>query len=356
LLQQDAEQFIEAQWTTVVLDEAQAIKNVGAKRTRTAHQLKSDFRLVTTGTPIENHLGELWSLFRFLNPGLLHTQDQFLKRFMLPIERDKNDGARHALRSLIQPFMLRRTKGQVLTELPPRTEITLEVPLSEGERALYEAVRLQAIEGLEPGKSENGGDHLKVLAAITRLRMASCNPRLVMPETTLPSSKLDQFATLLDELLQNNHKALVFSQFVKHLKLIREHLDQAGISYQYLDGSTSMAQRKERVDAFQAGEGDVFLISLKAGGSGLNLTEADYVVHMDPWWNPAVEDQASDRAHRIGQTRPVTVYRLVAENTIEQKIIKLHQQKRDLADSLLEGGDISGSLGAKEMLALIRDI
>ncbi|PWQ97716.1 DEAD/DEAH box helicase [Leucothrix pacifica] len=356
LLQQDAEQFISKQWTTIVLDEAQAIKNVGAKRTRTAHQLKSDFRLVTTGTPIENHLGELWSLFRFLNPGLLHTQDQFMKRFMLPIERDKNSGAREALKSLIQPFMLRRTKSQVLNELPPRTEITLEVPLSEGERALYEAVRLQAIEGLEPGEKEGGGDHLKVLAAITRLRMASCNPRLVMPETTLPSSKLEQFATLLDELLENNHKALVFSQFVKHLSLIREHLDHAGISYQYLDGSTSMAQRKERVDAFQAGEGDVFLISLKAGGSGLNLTEADYVVHMDPWWNPAVEDQASDRAHRIGQTRPVTIYRLVAENTIEQKIIKLHQQKRDLADSLLDGSDISGSLNAKEMLALIRDI
>ena len=211
--------------------------------------------------------------------------------------------------------------------------------------------------GLEPdGKESGGGDHLKVLAAITRLRMASCNPRLVMPETTLPSSKLEQFATLLDELLENNHKALVFSQFVKHLSLIREHLDRAGISYQYLDGSTSMAQRKERVDAFQAGEGDVFLISLKAGGSGLNLTEADYVVHMDPWWNPAVEDQASDRAHRIGQTRPVTIYRLVAENTIEQKIIKLHQQKRDLADSLLDGSDISGSLNAKDMLALIRDI
>ena len=156
--------------------------------------------------------------------------------------------------------------------------------------------------------------------------------------------------------MENQHKALVFSQFVKHLTLIREHLDQKGISYQYLDGSTSMAQRKQRVDAFQAGEGDVFLISLKAGGSGLNLTAADYVVHMDPWWNPAVEDQASDRAHRIGQTRPVTIYRLVAENTIEQKIIKLHQQKRDLADSLLEGSDMSGSLNAKDMLDLIREI
>ena len=177
-----------------------------------------------------------------------------------------------------------------------------------------------------------------------------------MPETTLPSSKLEQFAKLLEDLLDNNHKALVFSQFVKHLTLIREYLDEAGISYQYLDGSTSMAKRKERVDAFQAGEGDVFLISLKAGGSGLNLTAADYVVHMDPWWNPAVEDQASDRAHRIGQTRPVTIYRLVAKDTIEEKIIKLHQQKRDLADSLLEGSDMSGSMKADQMLALIREI
>ena len=280
-----------------------------------------------------------------------------MKRFMIPIERDKSEGARLALKSLIQPFMLRRNKSQVLSELPPRTEITLEVPLSEGERSLYEAVRLQAIEDLEPGqKSENEAGHLQVLAAITRLRMASCNPRLVMPETTLPSSKLEQFAKLLEDLLDNNHKALVFSQFVKHLTLIREHLDQAGISYQYLDGSTSMAKRKERVDAFQAGEGDVFLISLKAGGSGLNLTAADYVVHMDPWWNPAVEDQASDRAHRIGQTRPVTIYRLVAKDTIEEKIIKLHQQKRDLADSLLEGSDMSGSMKADQMLALIKEI
>ncbi len=357
LLQQDAERFKAKEWASIVLDEAQAIKNVGAKRTRTAHQLKSDFRLVTTGTPIENHLGELWSLFRFLNPGLLHSQDQFMKRFMIPIERDKSEGAKLALKSLIQPFMLRRNKSQVLSELPPRTEITLEVPLSEGERSLYEAVRLQAIEDLEPGqKSENEAGHLQVLAAITRLRMASCNPRLVMPETTLPSSKLEQFAKLLEDLLDNNHKALVFSQFVKHLTLIREYLDEAGISYQYLDGSTSMAKRTERVDAFQAGEGDVFLISLKAGGSGLNLTAADYVVHMDPWWNPAVEDQASDRAHRIGQTRSVTIYRLVAKDTIEEKIIKLHQQKRDLADSLLEGSDMSGSMKADQMLALIKEI
>ncbi|HIP94704.1 MAG TPA: DEAD/DEAH box helicase, partial [Leucothrix sp.] len=180
-------------------------------------------------------------------------------------------------------------------------------------------------------------------------------PRLVMEDSTLTSSKLERFGQLLEELLENNHKALVFSQFVKYLSIIREYLDERGIKYQYLDGSTPVTKRKERVEAFQDGEGELFLISLKAGGSGLNLTAADYVIHMDPWWNPAVENQASDRAHRIGQTRPVTIYRLVAENTIEQKIVKLHQHKRDLADSLLEGSHMSGSMNAAQMLEMMRE-
>jgi len=357
LLQQDSELFIEKQWATIVLDEAQAIKNVNAKRTRTAHQLKSDYKIVTTGTPIENHLGELWSLFRFLNPGLLGTQQQFMQNFINPIEKDNDADVRQQLKKLIQPFILRRTKTQVLDELPPKTEITLEVPLSEGERALYEAVRSTAMESLAKTSNSEApqGNHLKVLAAITKLRLASCHPKLVMEDSSLTSSKLERFGELVEELLENNHKALVFSQFVKHLSIIRQYLDEKGIKYQYLDGSTPVAKRKTYVDAFQDGEGDLFLISLKAGGSGLNLTAADYVIHMDPWWNPAVEDQASDRAHRIGQTRPVTIYRLVAENTIEQKIVKLHQHKRDLADSLLEGSDMSGSMSASQMLELIRE-
>lgn len=365
LLQQDSEMFTEKHWGTIVLDEAQAIKNVNAKRTRTAHQLKGDFKIVTTGTPIENHLGELWSLFRFLNPGLLGTQQQFMHNFISPIEKDNDADARNHLKKLIQPFILRRTKTQVLDELPPKTEITLEIPLSDGERSLYEAVRSKAMDNLTSNKSgsEAGntgnnasqGNHLKVLAAITKLRLASCHPKLVMEDSTLSSSKLERFGELVEELLENNHKALVFSQFVKHLAIIRQYLDEKGISYQYLDGSTPVAKRKDRVDDFQDGKGDLFLISLKAGGSGLNLTAADYVIHMDPWWNPAVEDQASDRAHRIGQTRPVTIYRLVAENTIEQKIVKLHQHKRDLADSLLEGSDMSGTMSAADMLEMIRD-
>jgi len=302
-------------------------------------------------------LGELWSIFRFLNPGLLGSQQQFMNNFITPIERDSNDDARQQLKNLIRPFILRRTKTQVLHELPPKTEITVEIPLSEGERAIYEAVRSSALENLAQDKSQRqgGGEHLKVLAAITKLRLASCHPKLVMADSTLSSSKLDRFGELVDELLENNHKALVFSQFVKYLSVIREYLDERGIKYQYLDGSTPVAQRKTRVDAFQAGEGEIFLISLKAGGSGLNLTAADYVIHMDPWWNPAVENQASDRAHRIGQTRPVTIYRLVAENTIEQKIVKLHEHKRDLADSLLEGSDMSGSMSADQMLELMRE-
>lgn len=356
LLQQDSEQFIEKKWANIVLDEAQAIKNINAKRTKTAHKLQGDFRLVTTGTPIENHLGELWSIFRFLNPGLLGTQQQFMQHFISPIEKDKDAEARTQLKKLIQPFILRRTKTQVLDELPPKTEITVEIPLSDSERALYEAVRSSALESLSTNRNtQQGGDHLKVLAAITKLRLASCHPKLVMADSTLSSSKLERFGQLLEELLENHHKALVFSQFVKYLSIIRQYLDEKGIKYQYLDGSTPVAQRKARVDAFQNGEGDLFLISLKAGGSGLNLTAADYVIHMDPWWNPAVENQASDRAHRIGQTRPVTIYRLVAENTIEQKIVKLHQHKRDLAESLLEGSDMSGSMSAEQMLELMRE-
>ncbi|MGD1950677.1 MAG: DEAD/DEAH box helicase [Leptolyngbyaceae cyanobacterium] len=182
-----------------------------------------------------------------------------------------------------------------------------------------------------------------------------CNPQLVVPEMAPASAKLQLFGEVLEELLSNRHKALVFSQFVDHLTILRQYLDDQKITYQYLDGSTPAKQRKQQVDAFQAGEGNVFLISLKAGGTGLNLTAADYVIHMDPWWNPAVEDQASDRAHRIGQTRPVTIYRLVTKGTIEEKIVELHNKKRDLADSLLEGADMSGKLSTDALLELMSE-
>ncbi|MEO1181848.1 MAG: helicase-related protein, partial [Cyanobacteria bacterium J06636_28] len=239
---------------------------------------------------------------------------------------------------------------------PSRTEITLHVELSGEEKALYEALRRDAIAKLTNTDAKAGTKHLQVLAEITRLRRMCCNPKLVVPGVAPTSAKLQLFGEVLEELLSNRHKALVFSQFVDHLTILRNFLDEQNITYQYLDGSTPAKQRKQRVDAFQAGDGNVFLISLKAGGTGLNLTAADYVIHMDPWWNPAVEDQASDRAHRIGQTRPVTIYRLVTKGTIEEKIVELHNKKRDLADSLLEGSDISGKLSTDALLQLMSEV
>ncbi|MGA7935629.1 MAG: DEAD/DEAH box helicase, partial [Kovacikia sp.] len=357
LLQQEevAEMLAQVQWQTIVLDEAQSIKNFATKRSQAAMSLQSGFKLITTGTPIENHLGELWNLFRFINPGLLGSLESFNQRFATPIERYQDKQARNRLKKLVQPFLLRRIKSQVLEELPSRTEILLQVELSQEEMAFYEALRRDAIARLSETDATAGAKHLQVLAEIMKLRRSCCNTQLVKPEISLPSSKLHLFGEVLGELLDNRHKALVFSQFVDHLHLIRDYLDQHQIHYQYLDGSTTAKERKKRVDAFQSGEGDVFLISLKAGGTGLNLTAADYVIHMDPWWNPAVEDQASDRAHRIGQHRPVTIYRLVAKNTIEEKIVELHQHKRALADSLLEGADMSGKISTDELLRLINE-
>lgn len=353
MLQSDAEIFSARHWHSVVLDEAQVIKNAATKRSQAAMALTADFKMIASGTPVENHLGELWNLFRFINPGLLGSKERFAERFSNPIERGDKQARLH-LKKLIQPFILRRTKTQVLSELPSRTEVKLLVELSDEERHLYEALRQEALDKiaqLKPGE----GQAMHVLAEITKLRRFCCNPKLVLKHSSVRGSKLAMFADVAEELLENRHKALVFSQFVDHLAIVRTWLEQKGISYQYLDGSTPPAERIKRVNAFQAGEGDIFLISLKAGGTGLNLTAADYVIHLDPWWNPAVEDQASDRAHRMGQLRPVTIYRLVAQDTIEEKILALHAEKRNLADSLLEGGDASGKMDTAALLRLLTE-
>jgi len=358
LLQTESELLTGKHWQTIVADEAQAIKNGLTKRSQAAMALQADFRLVTTGTPIENHLGELWNLFHFINPGLLGSLKKFNERYAQAIENNKDHAAQQRLKKLLRPFILRRLKSDVLKELPSRTEITLHVELSKEERTFYEAMRRNAMQAMQDALKEGqqaGQQHLKILAEIMKLRRACCHPKLVMEDSPLSSAKLQAFEELVDELISGRHKALVFSQFVGHLHIIRDLLDKKGINYQYLDGSTSIPKRKKAVTAFQGGEGDVFLISLKAGGSGLNLTAADYVIHMDPWWNPAVEDQASDRAHRMGQTRPVTIYRLVAKDTIEDKIVDLHTHKRDLASSLLEGGEVSGKMSVGDMMALIRE-
>jgi SNF2 family DNA or RNA helicase len=354
LLHQSADLLGGRSWRMVVLDEAQAIKNAETKRAQAVQGLQAGFRLALTGTPVENYLDELWSLFNFVNAGVLGSREGFQKRFARPIERDKDVHARQALRALLRPFLLRRTKAAVLSELPPRTEQTLSVEMLEGERAFYEALRQRSLERIEALDAPEGRRKIQILAEITKLRRACCNPALIDAAAGVPSGKLATFLDLTEELIRNRHKALVFSQFVGHLELVRAALDARGVRYEYLDGSTPSAEREKRVAAFQAGGADLFLISLKAGGTGLNLTAADYVVHLDPWWNPAVEDQASDRAHRIGQERPVTIYRLVMQDSIEERILALHRDKRDLASELLDGSETAGRLSEEALLDLIR--
>lgn len=356
LLQNDAEIFQGRDWHTVVADEAQIIKNAAAKRSQAMFNLKSSFRIALSGTPVENRLSELWSIMRFCNPGLLGTQSWFNQRFSVAIERDRDRQAHMRLRRLIAPFVLRRTKAMVLQELPASTELTLLIEPGAEEIAHYEALRRHAVEQSEQLLATDLVQRYRfhILTQLTRLRRAACDPRLVSPELSLAGSKIQAFAHLAEELSANGHKTLVFSQFVDFLQLLKDVLDKNNLSYQYLDGSTPAVERTRRVDEFQQGKSDFFLISLKAGGFGLNLTAADYVVITDPWWNPAVESQAMSRAHRMGQQRPVTIYRLVLKGSIEERIVTLHNLKRNLAEGLLADGDPQAIPNPEELLELMR--
>lgn len=348
LLAREAAAFSDVRFTTVILDEAHAIKNADTLRAKAAHRLQADFLVALSGTPIENHVGELWSLFKAVMPTLLGSEESFRRRFGAG-QRE----ALAALSTLIRPFVLRRTKGAVAKELPPRTDLEVIVPLSAEERALYDDVRLSAVADL--GELTGESKRFDVLAALTRLRLTACHPKLVDAAWAGPTSKLSRLLELVESLSAAGHRVLVFSQFTQHLALVVEALRSQGVVFSYLDGQVPLAERHRRVEAFQQGSGgDVFLVSLKAGGTGLTLTAADYVIHLDPWWNPAVEDQASDRTHRIGQTRPVTVYRLIAEGTIEQQILSLHRDKRELVDALLSGADTVGKLSTTQLAELIR--
>jgi SNF2 family DNA or RNA helicase len=356
------------EWSTLVLDEAQAIKNADTRRAQAALRINAAMRVAVTGTPVENRLDELWTLMHLLNPGLLGPRDRFAARFAVPIERDRDSRAAQRLRRLVRPFLLRRTKSEVLSDLPERTEIALRIEPSTDEVAFHTALRAEALEAVSEMAGRGGDARFHVLAQISRLRRAASDPRLAVAGA-VGGAKLDALIELIDELIVNRHKALVFSQFTGFLDLAEERLKSLGVRFHRLDGSTPAAARATRVAAFQAGEGDVFLISLKAGGSGLNLTAADYVILCDPWWNPAVEAQAAGRAHRIGQSRPVTVYRLLTAGTIEERIIEMHETKRAIADALLErteegegdGGDgdgrngvIAGALDVDELIELMR--
>ncbi len=352
----DAEALAEIQWSNLVLDEAQAIKNSRSKTSLAIATIPADWKIALTGTPVENHLGELWSLFHVVSPGVFGGWEQFRKRFAAPIEKGDDVERKVALQERLKPFVLRRTKSAVLKDLPPRSEMNLYVELGPEERAMYERVRQSAIGEIDQiaNLKEINDQRFRILALLTRLRQLACSPKMVHEEWTDRSAKLVQLSQTLKELQEEGHRVLIFSQFVKHLDLIRTMLDEENITFEYLDGSTPAAERQNRVDRFQNGTATAFLISLKAGGTGLNLTAADYVIHMDPWWNPAVEDQATDRAHRIGQDKPVMVYRLVAKDTIEEEILKLHESKRDLVAGVLEGAHTASKLSTADLIDMLR--
>jgi SNF2 family DNA or RNA helicase len=352
LLRLDRETLAATHWDTVVLDEAQAIKNPDSQVARAAHELRADFRVALTGTPIENRLDDLWSQLHFTNPGLLGGRSEFVSQFAKPIAA--GDATRAAaLRERTRPFVLRRLKRDVAKELPPRTDLVLHCELRDDERAIYDAVRAATRE--EVAERLGGGSNaLAVLEALLRLRQAACHSALVPPggDRERASSKIETLLDALDTASAEGHKALVFSQWTSLLDLVEPHLHANKITFCRLDGGTR--DRGAVVDRFQADDGPpVMLLSLRAGGIGLNLTAADHVFLLDPWWNPAVEDQAADRAHRIGQNRPVLVHRLVASESVEERMLELQEKKRGLA--ALATGDPRGGAGVTrdDLVALL---
>jgi superfamily II DNA or RNA helicase len=350
LLRLDEEVLAKHAWDTLVLDEAQTIKNPESQVAQAACRLQAAWRVTLSGTPVENRLEELWSQMNFLNRGLLGGRRDFQDRYARPIAEGV-DGAAERLRERIRPFVLRRLKQDVAPELPPRTDATLYCTLGESERQVYDAVRAATRDEVV-AKLREGGSVLAALEALLRLRQAACHPALVPGQVAETSSKVERLRESVETVVAEQHKALVFSQWTSMLDLIEPHLRAASVPFLRLDGST--VDRAGVVAAFQSADGPpVLLISLKAGGTGLNLTAADHVFLMDPWWNPAVEDQAADRAHRIGQDRPVMVYRLVAEDTVEERILVLQEAKRSIADAALGEAARAASLTRDDLLTLL---
>jgi len=354
LLQRDRERWLQAPWHLVVLDEAQNIKNASTHAAQVVGELQTRHRVCLSGTPMENHLGEIWSLFHFLMPGFLGSQKRFGELFRAPIEKLGNQDRLAQLRSRITPFMLRRTKALVAGELPPKVETVMRVELSGAQADLYETIRL----GMEKTVREALGakglakSQITILDALLKLRQVCCDPRLVplaAAKKVKVSAKLDQLMEMLPEMLAEGRRILVFSQFTSMLTLIEAELEKRKMRWVKLTGQSQ--KRDALIEQFTGGQVPLFLISLKAGGVGLNLPQADTVIHYDPWWNPAVENQATDRAHRIGQTQSVWVLKLVAQGTIEERILALQERKAALADSVY-----SGAAGRKQPLFTESDL
>jgi SNF2 family DNA or RNA helicase len=339
-LRRDVVQLKEVEFDYVVLDEAQAIKNAATEAAKAVRLLRGHHRLALSGTPVENHLGELWSLFEFLNPGMLGRASVF--KLTGGAGRNPDDETRRLLAHALRPFILRRTKAQVAPELPSKSEQTIFCELEPAQRKLYDELRQHYRDSLLQRIKDEGlaKSKIMVLEALLRLRQAACHPGLIdRKRSKEKSAKLDMLLDQLREVLDEGHKALVFSQFTSLLSIVRDRLDSDGVAHEYLDGQTR--DRQATVERFQNDpDCRLFLISLKAGGLGLNLTAAEYVFLLDPWWNPAVEAQAVDRAHRIGQERQVFAYRLIARDTVEEKVLELQKTKRALAEAII-GADNS---------------
>ena len=352
ILIRDLDRFTDREWHVLVLDEAQAIKNTRSQAHGACRALEARMRIALSGTPVENNLGELRALFDFAMPGFFGSTERFNTHYRIPIERMGDEARLDSLRRKIRPFVLRRLKSQVATELPPKTEMVHEVELCGRQRDLYESIRMAAHATVRKVVDRKGfsASTVDILGALLKLRQACCDPRLLGLDAAAgieSSAKTEALFEMLDEMLPQGRKVLIFSQFARMLDLIGTELKRRGVGYALITGQT--ADRQAEVDRFQGGEVDVFLISLKAGGTGLNLTRADTVIHFDPWWNPAAQAQATDRAYRIGQRNPVFVYQLAVRGSVEGRMLALQRKKQALADGILDNGAASSALSEDEV-------
>ncbi len=355
LLKRDIDHYREHRFHAQVIDEAQAIKNQITKAAKAVKTIKSEFKLALTGTPIENRLSELWSVFDYLMPGFLFTYNKFKKEIESPVIKSGDEKSMNRLRKLITPFILRRLKSDVLTDLPDKIEENMPVSMAPEQKSLYDA-HVQRIKNILSGQSDQDftKSKIQILSELTRLRQLCCDPALIYDDYKTPSAKVETCLELIREAVDGGHKVLLFSQFTSMLDIIRHNLDKDNIAYHYLSGATNKKKRAQMVDEFNRDDTSVFCISLKAGGTGLNLTAADIVIHFDPWWNVAVQNQATDRAHRIGQKNVVNVYRLIAKDSIEEKIVKLQDKKKALAEEILSGEGMGvGQFSKAELLELL---
>jgi len=336
LLKKDIDFYKELEFSICIADEAQNIKNPYSQNAEALKSLNAKTRFALTGTPIENSLSELWSIFDFVLPGFLGSYNSFKEKFEKPISSE-NQATLQKLRKIISPFILRRIKTEVLNELPEKIESFVYAEMTSEQKKIYSAYLKNAKMEIENEIKRNGFEksQIKILSILTRLRQICCHPAIFLEDYHKGSGKLELLQELISDALEANHRIIVYSQWVEMLQIIRKMLDDLNYEYFYLDGSTKSDERIDMVNKFNSGERSIFLISLKAGGFGLNITGADIVIHYDPWWNPAVEEQAAARAHRIGQKNVLQIYKLIAKDSIEEKIVKLQQKKKDLFDSVI---------------------